>query len=105
MRKLTTQPRTGAFTTLLSLLIVALFAYANLICAAGGATSDACAQADADHHCETTDAPNHHDDAPTPPSKDCSKDSCFCITMNTVATQTPIAKPHSVIVHTWLCLA
>jgi hypothetical protein len=72
--------------TLLSLLFVPLFAYANLLCVAGSATCDVCEHHEADADCggaETT----HHDEAPAHPAKDCSKDSCFCVTMNTVVTQ------------------
>src|SRR5438128_33270 len=92
MRTLTSDPRTGAFTALLSLLIVALFAYANLLCIAGAA----CEHGDNDSDYAGSDA-SHHDEAPAHPAKDCAKDSCFCITMNTVVTQPTVIKPnHSV---------
>src|SRR6266404_4693325 len=92
MRTLSSLPRTGAFTTLLSLLIVPLFAYANLLCVAGGTALNACEHHDADSDCAGT-ASAHHDGAPAHPAKDCSKDSCFCLTMNTVVPQPTIATP------------
>ena len=89
MRTLSSHPRTGAFTTLLSLLIVLLFAYANLLCVAGGTILNACES----DHCAGAEAA-HHDEAPAHPAKDCSKDTCFCLTMNTVVPQPTIPAPN-----------
>src|SRR5438874_38248 len=92
MRTLTSHPRTGALTTLLLLLIVPLFAYANLLCVAGGAFETCCEAESARHHDES-DA-DHHDADHSP-----TKDSCFCATMNAVASPQTIVKPavtHSV---------
>src|SRR5437867_687783 len=73
----------------LSFLIVALFAYANLLCVSGGAVLESC-----DDHTNNDCEPAHHDhDAPAQPSKDCSKDSCFCSTMNAVTSPPTIVKP------------
>src|SRR2546425_9132297 len=91
MRALTSHPRTGVFTALLSVLIAPLFAYANLLCVAGGAAFDVCEHHDVDSDCAGAEAA-HHDEAP--PSKDCSKDSCFCITMNIIVTQPTVTKPN-----------
>ncbi len=80
-------------TALLSLFIVSLFAYANLLCVAGGAAFDVCAHRDADSDCADVET-THHNEAPAHPSKDCSKDLCFCITMNTASTQPTITQPN-----------
>src|ERR1041384_750050 len=98
MRQLTAQSKTGPFTALLSLLLVPLSAYANLLCVAGGAAFDVCEHHETDSDCAGTDA-SHHDGAPPHPAKDCSKDSCFCATMNAVTSPQTIVKPgvtHSV---------
>jgi len=92
VRKLTTQPWTGAFTTLLSLLLVPLFAYANLLCVASGVACDVCEHQETDSDCAGTEAA-HHDEVPAHPVKDFSKDSCFCVTMNTVVTQPTVTNP------------
>lgn len=86
-----------------SLLLVPLFAYANFLCAAGGADDKGCGHEEAhsylagphDHNSGEAEAshqqtPHHHD-------HDCSRDSCFCATMNTVVAQQTVAKPNQVI--------
>ena len=74
-------------------LVVVLFAYANLLCAIGGAAVEACEHRDAHSHCDGAESA-HHNGVPTQQSKDCSKDSCFCLTMNTVVTQQTVTKPN-----------
>ena len=84
MRVLTSRIRTQG----LALLLVPVFAYANLLCVAGGAPHQECAD---------EDAGQHHEQSPTQRRNDCSQDSCFCLTMNTVATQTTVATPKQVV--------
>jgi hypothetical protein len=78
--------------TVVALALVPLFAYANLLCAAGGAV-ETCCEAESAHHHDDSDA-DHHDADHSP-----TKDSCFCATMNAVASPQTIVKPavtHSV---------
>lgn len=72
--------------SVLSLLLVPLFAYANFLCVAGEAS-------DCDSQDVSEAQTTHHQESPTHQHNDCSHDSCFCLTMNTVGTQQTIVKP------------
>src|ERR1700681_4153710 len=92
--------RAQPLISILSLLLVPLFACADFLCVAGGADDKECEHEAAhsylarpnDHDSGEAEAshqqtPHHHD-------HDCSRDSCFCVTMNTVVVQQTIAKPN-----------
>src|SRR5216117_3747303 len=86
MMRVYSQRRTRALTALLSVMLVPLFAYANLLCVAGGAFETCCEAASAHHH-DDSDA-DHHDADHSP-----TKDSCFCSTMNAVTSPQTMVKP------------
>jgi hypothetical protein len=83
----------------LSLLLLLVFAYANFLCAAGGEDDKECEHEAAYSHVAAPDRHScggaetgHQQQDPNHPH-DCSRESCFCVTMNTVVTQQTIAKP------------
>jgi len=86
MQTRTPTVRARPFISVVSLLLVPLFAYANLLCVAGEAS-------DCDSHDVSEAQTSHHHESPTHQHNDCSHDSCFCLTMNTGGTQQTIVKP------------
>src|SRR6266849_1588288 len=102
--------RARPFTSILSLLLVPLFSYANLLCVAGASGDEEC-EREAEHNYLTV--PGGHNpcgaEANHQPKQDpkhqhheCSRDSCFCATMYTVVAQQTVAKPTQVIRLPWL---
>jgi len=83
----------------LSLLLALVFAYANLLCAAGDVSDKECrpegvhSHAVVCDHDSSAEAEAGHQRQDAKHSHSCSRDSCFCVTMNTVVTQQTIAKP------------
>jgi hypothetical protein len=103
MRTRTPTFRARPFTSVLSLLLALLFAYANFLCAAGGEDDKECERetthshmAASNHHSPSEAEASHQQQDPKHPH-DCSRDSCFCATMNTVVTQQTVTKPRPVV--------
>jgi hypothetical protein len=103
MRKRTSTLRARPFTSVLSLLLVPVFAYANFLCVACGADDKECehetahSHVAAPHHHSFGEAETSHQQQYPKHSHDCSRDSCFCVTMNTIVTQQTVAKPNQVV--------
>jgi len=93
------------FALILSVLLATSFAYANLLCVAGGAADTECEHEAAHNHVPAPDHPSFgeaeasHQQKQDPKHQDrgCSRGSCFCVTMNTVVVQQTVAKPIQVV--------